>query len=246
MSYRPPVPDPASGLDLSKIPGFDHDITNLSVTKPTASSSLSLPYSMLESWEMRERKTMGLANHIDLMSAAIFKLCKESVDPLPEELRALLIYLSRATQTLTSNSVSSMAEMLRLRREVVLGLMPSGYLLEPSLNHLRSTPITADTLFGGQISDALTTDREGQIHTSLALGNNMWQKQGTFKRPPPKSPAQGTLSKKKKSSSAQKSIIPPPAPEKQTSFPRAKGRGKGNKRNTWNYYYHYLFSILNH
>ena len=45
---------------------------------------------MLESWELRERKTMGLANHIDLMSTAIFKLCEDSVDPLPEELRALL------------------------------------------------------------------------------------------------------------------------------------------------------------
>ena len=122
-----------------------------------------------------------------------------------------------------------MAEMLRLRREVVLGSMPSGYLLEPSLNHLRSTPITADTLFGGQISAALATDREDQLHTSLALGNNTWQRQGTFKRPPPKSPARVTPSKKKKSSPAQKSIFPPPAPEKQTSFPRAKGRGKGNK-----------------
>ena len=118
---------------------------------------------------------MGLANHIDLMSTAIFKLCKDSVDPLPEELRALLNY-SRATQTLASNSVSSMAEMLRLRREVVLGSMPSGYLLEPSLNHLRSTPITADTLFGGQISAALATDREDQLHTSLAFGNNTWQR----------------------------------------------------------------------
>ena len=171
---------------------------------------------------------MGLANHIDLMSTAIFKLCKDSVDPLPEELRALLNY-SRATQTLASNSVSSMAEMLRLCREVVLGSMPSGYLLEPSLNHLRSTPITADTLFGGQISAALATDRENQSHTSLALGNNTWQRQGTFKRPPPKSPARVTPSKKKKSSPAQKSIFPPPATEKQTSFPMAKGRGKGNK-----------------
>ena len=70
-SYKPPVADPATGLDLSKLPPPDADMSKLNITMPVVSSTLAqVPFSMLENWELRERRSIGLANQLDLMAAA--------------------------------------------------------------------------------------------------------------------------------------------------------------------------------
>ncbi|KAH3716598.1 hypothetical protein DPMN_059322 [Dreissena polymorpha] len=156
-SYKAPVPDPSTGLDLSKLPVPDADIT--------------VPLSLLENWELRERHSICLANQLDLMAATALDLVWELSDSIPEELHALLIHLSRTTQCLSHNAASSMSEMLRLRRDLILSSLPNNFLLETGVNSLRTAPLTADSLFGGRIQSALTADREDQIHASLARSN---------------------------------------------------------------------------
>ncbi|KAH3724272.1 hypothetical protein DPMN_050088 [Dreissena polymorpha] len=129
---------------------------------------ISVPYSMLENWEMRERRSLGLAHQIDLMSATILQVACELSDSVPEELRYLFIHLSRTTQFLSHNFASSMSEMLRIRRDLILSSLPLNVMLEPGVNSRRTAPLTADFLFGGRIQAAITADREDQIHVSLA------------------------------------------------------------------------------
>ena len=110
-SYKAPVPDPSTGLDLSKLPVPDADISKLSLTMPSSSTHTAVPYSLLENWELRERRSIGLANQLDLMAATALDMVWELSDSIPEELRALLIHLSRTTQCLSHNAASSMSEM---------------------------------------------------------------------------------------------------------------------------------------
>ncbi|KAH3787486.1 hypothetical protein DPMN_165610 [Dreissena polymorpha] len=63
-----------SGLDFSKLPIQDPDFNKLFLTIPSASKSVSVPYSILEQWEGRERRALGLSNQIDLMLATILRL----------------------------------------------------------------------------------------------------------------------------------------------------------------------------
>ena len=121
------------------------------------------------------------------MAATALDMVWELSDLIPEELRALLIHLSRTTQCLSHNAASSMSEMLRLRRELILSSLPNNFLLETGVNSLRTAPLTADSLFGGRIQAALTADREDQIHASIARSNS-GQPPVVFKRPASKPP----------------------------------------------------------
>ena len=96
--------------------------------------------------------TIVLANQLDLMAVAALDMVWDLSESVPEELRALLIHLSRTTQSLSFNAASFMAEMLRLRRDLILSSIQPGFLLEPGLNSLKTAPFTADTLFGGKDS----------------------------------------------------------------------------------------------
>ena len=72
----------------------------------------------------------------------------------------------------------------------------------------------------------LSTDREDQLHASLARGNQ--SKPLPFKRPAPqaKQPASG---KKDKKSPFQSTVIPPPASGRSFHYPKGKGRGRLTK-----------------
>ncbi|KAH3853998.1 hypothetical protein DPMN_096537 [Dreissena polymorpha] len=72
---------------------------------PVASRPISVPYSMLKNWELREHRCIGLANQIDLMAATILEMACELLDSVPEELCDLLIHLSRMTQFLCSPKI---------------------------------------------------------------------------------------------------------------------------------------------
>ncbi|KAH3729574.1 hypothetical protein DPMN_055545 [Dreissena polymorpha] len=116
--FKSPVPDLTTGLDLSKHPGLDPDISKLSLIMPVSSAPTSVPYSMLEYWELREHRSIGIANQLDLMAATALEMDWELSDSVPEELRALFLHLSQMTQFLSHNSASSMSEMLRIRRDL--------------------------------------------------------------------------------------------------------------------------------
>ena len=106
--------DPDTGLDLSKLPPPDADTSKLNITMPVPSTLAQVQFSMLENWELRERRSIGLANQLDLMAAAALDMVWDLSESVPEELLALLIYLYRTTQSLSYNAASSMAEMLHL------------------------------------------------------------------------------------------------------------------------------------
>ncbi|KAH3863123.1 hypothetical protein DPMN_026101 [Dreissena polymorpha] len=97
------------------------------------------------------------------MAATALDMVWELSDSIQEELRALLIHLSRTTQCLSHNAGSSMSEMLR---DLILSSLPNNFLLETGVNSLRTAPSTADSLFRGRIQAALNADREDQIHAS--------------------------------------------------------------------------------
>ncbi|KAH3829819.1 hypothetical protein DPMN_103048 [Dreissena polymorpha] len=219
-SYKAPVPDPATGLDLSKLPVPDADISKLSLTMTSSSTHTSVPLSLLENWELRERRSKGLANQLDLMAATALDLVWELSDSIPEELRALLIHLSRTTQCLSHNAASSMSEMLRLRRDLILSSLPNNFLLETGVNSLRTAPLTAESLFGGRIQSALTADREDQIHASLARSNS-GQRPVVFKRPASKPPGAPPAKNAKRDSFPTKR---PSAPSQPTNRPPFQNR----------------------
>ncbi|KAH3782045.1 hypothetical protein DPMN_159956 [Dreissena polymorpha] len=219
-SYKAPVPDPSTSLDLSKLPVPDADISKLSLTLPSSSTHTAVPLSLLENWELRERRSIGLANQLDLMAATALDLVWELSDSIPEELRALLIHLSRTTQCLSHNAASSMSEMLRLRREVILSFLPNNFLLETGVNSLRTAPLTADSLFGGRIQLALTADHEDQIHASLARSNS-GQRPVVFKRPASKPPGAPPAKNAKRDSFPTKR---PSAPRQPTNRPPFQNR----------------------
>ena len=61
---------------------------------------MNLPCSLLGSWEKG-----GLEN-LDIMAGAILQVCADIFESMPEDLRALLIYLSMASQTMPFSSES--------------------------------------------------------------------------------------------------------------------------------------------
>ncbi|KAH3831263.1 hypothetical protein DPMN_104525 [Dreissena polymorpha] len=219
-SYKAPVPDPATGLDLSKLPVPDADISKLSLTMPSSSTHTAVPLSLLENWELRERRSIGLANQLDLMAATAVDLVWELSDSIPEELRALLIHLSRTTQCLSHNAASSLSEMLRLRRDLILSSLPNNFLLETGVNSLRTAPLTAESLFGGRIQSALTADSEDQIHAYLARSNS-GQRPVVFKRPASKPPGAPPAKNAKRDSFPTKR---PSAPRQPTNRPPFQNR----------------------
>ncbi|KAH3776518.1 hypothetical protein DPMN_177946 [Dreissena polymorpha] len=205
-SYKAPVPDPSTGLDLSKLPVPDANISKLSLTMPSSSTHTAVPLSLLENWELRERRSIDLANQLDLMAATALDMVWELSDSIPEELRALLIHLSHTTQCLSHNAASSMSVMLRLRRDLILSSLPNNFLLETGVNSLRTAPLTADSLFGGRIQAALTADREDQIHASLARSNS-GQHPVVFKRPASKPPGAPPAKNAKRTVSLQSVLL---------------------------------------
>ena len=126
----------------------------------TRYARLSYYYNMfiLENWELREQKSMGLTNQLYLVACTLLHKCKQLSENVPDDIRALLIYLARSSYTLAMNSASSMSEMLRLRRVSALITMPPYILLEPGLNALRTAPLSAYTWLRGKTESVLSTD----------------------------------------------------------------------------------------
>jgi hypothetical protein len=96
-----------------------------------------------------------------------------------------------------------MSEMLRIRRDLILSSLPKEFLLEPGMNSLRAAPLSSGFLFGGKIKEALTADKDDQLHASLAR-NNSGQRQGAFKRPASRPPAGPVVKKDKRNNLSSK------------------------------------------
>ena len=82
-SNKPPVADPATGLDLSKLPPPDADMSKLNITIPVSSILAQVPFSMLENWELWKRGSTGLTNQLDLMAATALDMVWDLSDLFP-------------------------------------------------------------------------------------------------------------------------------------------------------------------
>ncbi|KAH3854376.1 hypothetical protein DPMN_096917 [Dreissena polymorpha] len=85
--------------------------------------------------------------------------------------------------------------MLRICRN--LSSLPKDFLLEPGMNYLRTAPLSSEFLFDGRIQEAITADKDDQLHASLARKNS-GQPLGAFKRPASRTQAVPTATKDKR------------------------------------------------
>ncbi|KAH3693725.1 hypothetical protein DPMN_081165 [Dreissena polymorpha] len=154
-------------------------------------------------------------------------------ESVPEELRDLLIHLSRTTLALSHTSASSMSEMLRIRRDLILTSLPKDFLLEPGMNSLRTAPLTSGFLFGGRIQEAITADKDDQLHASLAR-NNSGQRQGVFKHPASRPPAVPAFKTAKRNNifSKKPSFNPRSGPNRQSSYNRPSLSHKSSNKDS--------------
>jgi len=205
-AYRPPRPDPVSGLDLGSTASLDPDAARAYLPKVPPSTRVSLPLSLLEKWELKQRQCLGLASQLEFFLATIIELtAREDVDV--EQLHQVVLYLSRSTSNLAAVASSSLSEILRLRRATVLSRTPK-FLLESSREKLLTAPLASPFLFGGSVGEIVTADKDAQIHASVA-GRSY--------------PIRSELKKRKSSSTRDSFSGPPskkPARSKQTSFSR--------------------------
>ncbi|KAH3820821.1 hypothetical protein DPMN_122570 [Dreissena polymorpha] len=136
--------------------------------------------------------------------------------------------------------------MLRIRRDLILSSLPKDFLLEPGMNLLRAAPLSSGFFLGGKIQEALTADKDDQLHASLAR-NNSGQRQGAFKRPASRPPAGPVVKKDKRTNLSSKKPSWNPrsgsnrsTPSKRTSFsqrfsvrnPAKKNKPQLDKRNS--------------
>ena len=191
-AYRPPAPDPETGLDLAKIAQLDADCAAAKIVKPTPSAPVSLPVSLLESWELRARKSMGIASQLDILVAYLMQMATDSEHGCSPEMRSLLFYIGRSTKNIASNASANLAEMLRLRRSKVLESSPQGFLMQRARDRLLTAPLSSPTLFGGRIKEVLAADKDEQLHAAMARASSAQStKAGGFKRPAPPARSQG-------------------------------------------------------
>lgn len=165
--YRAPLPDKVSGFDLGEVPRVDSDISKGDMKKPSSTSEVKVPWSLLESWETRERRSLGLVSQLDFIGCAIKSSIKDS-ESYNEDLRNLMIYLGRTISNLAVSSSANLAEQLRLRRDKVLGTIGPGSLTDEGMTRLRSAPLTANSLFADQVKEVVTSDKDDQVNVFVA------------------------------------------------------------------------------
>lgn len=226
-AHRFPAPDSKSGLDLSNIPSLEIcDGNRANLIRPNGSSSVSVPLSMLETWEARERMVSSLVSQMDFLACAITKLSGDCAPDFPEDLRQLTYFFGKSCKSVAAHSLSSMAEMLRLRRNHTLQASKSNILLDSSKVKLLTAPLCSQKLFGGLIPEVLTTDRDDQLHYKVAGDQGGQGQSRGQKRPAPSEVHGSQRPKKKKASGKGKEGNPPSRPPKnQSGQGRSKVRG---------------------
>ncbi|KAH3886865.1 hypothetical protein DPMN_010878 [Dreissena polymorpha] len=106
------------------------------------------------------------------------------------------------------------------------------------MNSLRTAPLTSGFLFGGRIQEAITADKDDQLHASLAR-NNSGQRQGAFKQPSFRPPAVPAPKKAKRNNlfSKRPAVNPRSGPNRPSSYNRPSfskkfsGRDSGKRTN---------------
>ena len=221
-SYRPPCTDASSGLDLGQIPHLDRDFDKTEARKPQG--QVNLPLSCLETWELRERKSLGLISQLDFLSSAILKLISDHFkDGIPDSLRDLLLAVGKTNNAMAVNTAASTAEFIRLRREQHLAVIPEVSLKRQGFDELRATPLTSSSLFGSRIDQVLERDSGRQMHALLVATT---QKASSAKRSA-SAPSFQKEAKKQKVTPTSSSGAPPKKKYKKKKSDKFKGKKSG-------------------
>ncbi|KAH3836118.1 hypothetical protein DPMN_109488 [Dreissena polymorpha] len=104
------------------------------------------------------------------------------------------------------------------------------------MNSFKTAPLTSGFLFGGKIQEAITADKDDQLHASLAR-NNSGQRQRAFKQPSSTPPAVPAPKKAKRNNlfSKRPAVNPRSGPNRPSSYNRPSfskkfsGRDSGKK-----------------
>ena len=226
-SYRPPRPDPVSGLDLSAKPLLDKDASALTLSK-YPKDLFACSYSLLETWEERDRRVLGLASQIDFLSSSLIEKLKEA-DGLNDEARLLASFLGQSTQMLASVSAANTAEMLRIRRDLALTTVSKTFVLsDQAVKDLKTAPLASPTLFGG-IANKIKSENKEELSSEALMITVINANKKPFT---PKGDANKGSNKSKAKAKKEKA-----APEKKADPPAAAAplpaQPKGNAGKGW-------------
>ncbi len=231
MALKPRLPSASEAQPFltSAIPGLDPDAHRARLSRP---SSVPLPISYLERWELRQRQQVGLLSNADLFAAALTQVAS---DPTPsvEVLRRLAVQIGMSTRLLLGLALSNSSEMLRVRRDA--HLEPSSMLLSSSKETLRCAPLNANKLFGGRVQAVAAADKDEQLHASVARNFSKRPAQPSSSAPPAKKqkplPVPSTKGQQGQPPSQQGSRNPTGYRRGKSSFP-LKPSGKSSYRPT--------------
>ena len=131
-----------------------------------------LAFKSLETMERQARNMVTINSYADLFAAASVKsLQSENLDA--PVLKKMLTSLVNCLKHSSSMAVLLAVELLQARRESAID--KSKILTDSAKDKLRTVPIAAESLFGGQVAEIQKSNSESQqqnfIASSLARGN---------------------------------------------------------------------------
>ena len=158
-----------SQLFPSCVPRLDKDASLLDLS---SSGNVSLPVKSLETMERQARNMVTINSYADLFAAASVKSVQSENLDAPV-LKKMLTSLVNCLKHSSSMAVLLAVELLQARRESAID--KSKILTDSAKDKLRTVPIAAESLFGGQVAEIQKSNSESQqqnfIASSLARGN---------------------------------------------------------------------------
>ena len=148
------------------IPKLDKDASLLDLY---SSGNTNIPIKSLETMERQARNMVTINSYADLFAAASVKsLESDDLDALL--LKRMLNTLVNCIKHSTSMAVILAVELLQARREAAIE--KSKILIDASKDKLRSVSISAESMFGGQVTEIQKSNAEAQQQKFIASSLN--------------------------------------------------------------------------
>lgn len=192
-SLHPPL---SENFGTTKVPALDPDAHRVQLSVPTGSF---INTKTLDRWDLRLRHLLGCLSNADIFSTALTQAIEDGAST--EVLRRLNYQISQSLLPSIYLSSFNTAELLRCKRDSILDSSKS-MLLPSSKDLLRCGPMDSGSIFSGRISEVSATDKDTQIHSSVAKSPRTNFKI-PFKRHQIDTPASsGSVTKKQRPSTA--------------------------------------------
>ena len=155
----------------ASVPKVDKDASKLDLS---STGSIRVTSKFLESMERQARHVISINSYADLFATSAFS-AMQSDDMDTNMLCRLVEALVNCLKHSTNLSVLMAVELMLARRE--LAISGSKILTDASKDSLRSVPFSADSLFGGKISEIQKANSE--THQQKLIADSVSQKPGT-------------------------------------------------------------------